>query len=194
MAKLVIIGPDGQQERDLLPVNTLGRHPNNSIQLLDRIVSKEHCVVELRGPRWILRDLGSLNGTYINDQRVAGEQALQHGDQIALGNTRAVFHDPAATGAMSYPGGMSQGATAPVPAYAQGPQVPNPVLRAQTGPNPLAQAPARPPAPPLPPMQQPAPLGQSSSGGQSSLPSAFGPRVQPGPRRARPRRCRRCAT
>ena len=40
MAKLVIIGPDGPQERDLATVNSLGRHPNNTIQLLDRIVSK----------------------------------------------------------------------------------------------------------------------------------------------------------
>lgn len=96
MAKLVIIGPDGPQERDLATVNSLGRHPNNSIQLLDRIVSKEHCFVELRGNRWVLRDLGSLNGTYINDQRVAGESFLSHGDQIALGNTRAVFQDVAA--------------------------------------------------------------------------------------------------
>jgi len=95
MAKLVIIGPDGPQERDLATVNSLGRHPNNTIQLLDRIVSKEHCVVELRGSRWVLRDLGSLNGTYINEQRVAGESFLSHGDQIALGNTRAVFQDVA---------------------------------------------------------------------------------------------------
>ena len=95
MAKLVIIGPDGPQERDLATVNSLGRHPNNSIQLLDRIVSKEHCIVELRGSRWVLRDLGSLNGTYVNEQRVAGESFLTHGDQIALGNTRAVFQDVA---------------------------------------------------------------------------------------------------
>jgi len=95
MAKLVIIGPDGPQERDLATVNSLGRHPNNTIQLLDRIVSKEHCVVELRGSRWVLRDLGSLNGTYVNEQRVAGESFLSHGDQIALGNTRAVFQDVA---------------------------------------------------------------------------------------------------
>ncbi len=93
MAKLVIIGPDGPQERDLATVNSLGRHPNNSIQLLDRIVSKEHCIVELRGSRWVLRDLGSLNGTYVNEQRVAGESFLSNGDQIALGNTRAVFQD-----------------------------------------------------------------------------------------------------
>lgn len=95
MARLLITGPDGQQERELQAHNSLGRHPENSIQLLDRIVSKQHCFVDLRGNRWVLRDLGSLNGTYINDQRVNGEQLLNHGDQISLGNTRAVFHDVA---------------------------------------------------------------------------------------------------
>ncbi len=93
MAKLVIFGPDGPQERDLYPVNTLGRHPSNSIQLLDRIVSKEHCVVEARGTHWFLRDLGSLNGTYVNEQRVHGEAPLAHGDHISMGNTRVLFQD-----------------------------------------------------------------------------------------------------
>jgi adenylate cyclase len=114
MAKLVITGPEGQMERDLSAVNTLGRHPNNSIQLLDRIVSKEHCVVEQRGARWVLRDLGSLNGTYVNDQRVAGEAVLHHGDQITLGGTRAVFHDPA-QGAMAHTGPNPAAATMPTP-------------------------------------------------------------------------------
>ncbi len=93
MAKVVIISPEGQQERELLPTNSLGRHPNNSIQLLDRIVSKEHCIIEQRGVPYVLRDLGSLNGTYINGQRVAGEQLLRDGDEIGLGNTRILFRD-----------------------------------------------------------------------------------------------------
>jgi pSer/pThr/pTyr-binding forkhead associated (FHA) protein len=38
-------------------------------------------------------DLGSLNGTYINGERVMGEQMLRHGDDIALGSTRARFDD-----------------------------------------------------------------------------------------------------
>ena len=76
MAKLLIITPEGQQERELLPNNTLGRHPNNSIQLLDRIVSKEHCTIESRSGRYVLRDLGSLNGTFINGQRVAENEVL----------------------------------------------------------------------------------------------------------------------
>ena len=74
-------------------MNSLGRHPNNSIQLLDKIVSKEHCILELREGRFLLRDLGSLNGTYINGERVRGEAFLKHGDEIALGSTRARYDD-----------------------------------------------------------------------------------------------------
>ena len=96
MARLILVTAEGQQAVDLRPVNSLGRHPNNSIQLLDKIVSKEHCIVEFRVDHYVLRDLGSLNGTYINGERVQGEQALRHGDEIALGSTRARFEDPAA--------------------------------------------------------------------------------------------------
>ena len=40
MARITIIGPEGRQERELGVHNTLGRHPNNTHQILDRIVSK----------------------------------------------------------------------------------------------------------------------------------------------------------
>src|SRR5215470_15660842 len=94
MARLHLVTAEGgQQAIDLRSVNSLGRHPNNSIQLLDKIVSKEHCVIEQRGAEFVLRDLGSLNGTYINGERVRGEGALKHGDEIALGATRARFDD-----------------------------------------------------------------------------------------------------
>jgi len=91
MARLTIIGPEGRQESELGPHNTVGRHPSNTIQILDRIVSKEHCHIDQVDGRWVLKDLGSLNGTYVNGERVS-EQALQHGDEIGLGTTRLVFH------------------------------------------------------------------------------------------------------
>jgi adenylate cyclase len=77
-------------ERELLPHNTLGRHPENTIQLLDRIVSKEHCHVDQVDGQWILKDLGSLNGTFVNGERV-GERVLGQGDEISLGSTRMIF-------------------------------------------------------------------------------------------------------
>jgi adenylate cyclase len=93
MARLILATAEGPQAIELRPANSLGRHPNNSIQLLDKIVSKEHCIVEMRDGQFLLRDLGSLNGTYINGERVKGEQFLRHGDEIALGSTRARYDD-----------------------------------------------------------------------------------------------------
>ena len=93
MARLILATAEGQQAIDLRPTNSLGRHPNNTIQLLDKIVSKEHCILEQRDGRFVLRDLGSLNGTYVNGERVRGETVLYHGDDIALGSTRARYDD-----------------------------------------------------------------------------------------------------
>ncbi|HEY6463336.1 MAG TPA: adenylate/guanylate cyclase domain-containing protein [Polyangiaceae bacterium] len=93
MARLILATAEGQQAIELRPINSLGRHPNNTIQLLDKIVSKEHCILEHRDGHFILRDLGSLNGTYVNGERVRGETALKHGDEIALGSTRARYDD-----------------------------------------------------------------------------------------------------
>ncbi|HET9954242.1 MAG TPA: adenylate/guanylate cyclase domain-containing protein [Polyangiaceae bacterium] len=93
MARVLLSTPDGQQVVELRDHNSLGRHPSNSIQLLDKIVSKEHCTIERRGAGFILKDLGSLNGTYVNGERVNGEQELRHGDDIALGSTRGRFDD-----------------------------------------------------------------------------------------------------
>jgi adenylate cyclase len=134
MARLILLTAEGQQAIELRPINSLGRHPNNSIQLLDKIVSKEHCIVEQRDGMFILRDLGSLNGTYINGERVRGEQLLRHGDEITLGSTRARYDDgtqplppvpplPMAVAAGLPPPAIVQGA-APAPAMSPQQQVP----------------------------------------------------------------------
>ena len=93
MARILLVSPEGQQVVELRDHNSLGRHPSNTVQLLDKIVSKEHCIIERRPNGFTLRDLGSLNGTYVNGERVAGERDLRHGDDIALGQTRARYDD-----------------------------------------------------------------------------------------------------
>jgi adenylate cyclase len=108
MPRLILATAEGQQAIDLRPINSLGRHPNNTIQLLDKIVSKEHCILEQRDGRFILRDLGSLNGTYVNGERVRGETFLKHGDEIALGSTRARYDD--GSGAVLAPPPVGPGA------------------------------------------------------------------------------------
>jgi FHA domain-containing protein/A-macroglobulin complement component/alpha-2-macroglobulin family protein/MG2 domain-containing protein len=90
-AHLVIKTGDTEQVVVLGPMNSLGRHPNNSIQILDKIASKEHCLIERRGDHYVLRDLGSLNGTFINSVRVRDESRLVDGDEISIGSTRGIF-------------------------------------------------------------------------------------------------------
>jgi len=93
MARLIFQDEQGRQAIELSAVNRLGRHPNNSIQVLDTIVSKEHCVIEQHGNATILRDLGSMNGTFVSGERVAGTRPLRHGDAIQMGNTIMMFDD-----------------------------------------------------------------------------------------------------
>ena len=71
---------------------TIGRHPNQAIQLLDRVVSKAHATVG-RGEdgRFVLTDGGSRNGTYLNGELVHGSSALRNGDKITIGSTDLFF-------------------------------------------------------------------------------------------------------
>lgn len=175
MPRLTIISPEGRQEADLLPHNTLGRHPNNTVQVLDRIVSKEHCHVDLVDGRWLLRDLGSLNGTYINGERV-GERALNPGDEITLGATRILFDGDGAlrAGRQIPPGYGLSGLSAPVLQAVSAPPIPMPFL-------PTAQ----PVAAPVFPVHQGLPPGQTTTpfggGQQRPAPQPAAMPVQPKP-------------
>ena len=71
------------------PRTTLGRKPGNDIVLDNMVVSGEHCVFELEGLADVyLRDLGSTNGTYINDHMAKARVQLHDGDVIAIGPFR----------------------------------------------------------------------------------------------------------
>jgi adenylate cyclase len=96
MAKIIVSGNDQRREYELAAVNTIGRHPDNTLQILDRIVSKEHAQV-LRQPdgRFLFRDLGSLNGSFLHGERVH-EHILREGDEIMLGSTSLTFQEKSA--------------------------------------------------------------------------------------------------
>jgi adenylate cyclase len=91
MPKIIVITNNEEKAYELGPVATIGRHPENSIQLLDRIVSKEHAQI-IRQPdgRFLFRDLGSLNGSFYKDERV-GDLILSEGDEIVMGAVRLVY-------------------------------------------------------------------------------------------------------
>jgi adenylate cyclase len=93
MAKLIVISGEERQEFELAAFNTLGRHPENTIQILDRIISKEHAqILRAADGRFLLRDLRSLNGTFLRGERVT-EHLLNDGDEFTMGSTRIVFGD-----------------------------------------------------------------------------------------------------
>ncbi|TMQ10774.1 MAG: FHA domain-containing protein [Deltaproteobacteria bacterium] len=93
MAKLIVISGDERQEFELAAFNTIGRHPDNTIQILDRIISKEHAQIQRAADgRYLLRDLRSLNGTFMRGERVA-DHYLSDGDEFTMGSTRIVFVD-----------------------------------------------------------------------------------------------------
>lgn len=97
MAKLILLTGGIRKEFELGEFNTIGRHPDNSVQILDRIVSKEHAhVIQQSDGTFMLKDLGSLNGTYVGNTRVH-EQILKHGDEITMGSTRLLYSERPAT-------------------------------------------------------------------------------------------------
>lgn len=72
-------------------LHTIGRHPQNDILLDDVAVSSRHAVIEASENSYldgycdfILKDLGSTNGTYVNDERLHGEQKLVNGDLVRI--------------------------------------------------------------------------------------------------------------
>jgi pSer/pThr/pTyr-binding forkhead associated (FHA) protein len=72
-------------------VNLAGRHPNADIFLDDVTVSRRHVEIVRSGNGFELRDLGSMNGTYLNSERV--DQAhLNDGDEIQIGKFRLTFY------------------------------------------------------------------------------------------------------
>jgi transcriptional regulator with GAF, ATPase, and Fis domain/pSer/pThr/pTyr-binding forkhead associated (FHA) protein len=70
---------------------TLGRATTNRIVLKDDLCSREHAEVSFSAGHWRVRDLGSLNGTRVNNQRLQGEHELVAHDDVYLGRTHLLF-------------------------------------------------------------------------------------------------------
>jgi pSer/pThr/pTyr-binding forkhead associated (FHA) protein len=73
---------------------TTGRSDQNDLVLDDKLVSRLHAIFMRRGDVILLEDLGSHNGTYVNDERLHTIRQLHHGDTIVVGTSRILFEDP----------------------------------------------------------------------------------------------------
>ncbi|MFD0024062.1 DUF1707 and FHA domain-containing protein [Streptomyces sp. NPDC058382] len=63
----------------------IGRDPGNGLRLSHETVSRMHAELTVHDGRWLLRDLGSTNGTCVNGQRVVGTVSVREGDQVSFG-------------------------------------------------------------------------------------------------------------
>jgi pSer/pThr/pTyr-binding forkhead associated (FHA) protein len=77
---------------------TIGRHPSSDIFLDDITVSRRHAEVLREGGRFLVKDVGSLNGTYVNRARVDVAE-LVSGDEVQIGKFRLVFFQGTGEGA-----------------------------------------------------------------------------------------------
>ena len=95
---MVLRGPN-RGARFLLDsaLTTTGRHPDSDIFLDDVTVSRKHAVFEQTDSVFAVRDVGSLNGTYVNRQRI-DSAVLNSGDEVQIGKFRLVFYTPRAAG------------------------------------------------------------------------------------------------
>ena len=72
---------------------TIGRDPGNDMPLPMTRVSSVHAAITCKNHQWFIRDLGSSNGTKINNVRIRGAIAIKPGDRVKLGNVQIQFVD-----------------------------------------------------------------------------------------------------
>ena len=72
-------------------VTTIGRHPESDIFLDDVTVSRRHAEFQRDEGKFVIHDVGSLNGTYVNRQRV-DETQLANGDELQIGKFKLTFY------------------------------------------------------------------------------------------------------
>ena len=70
----------------------LGRHPDSEISLDDITVSRRHADIRRADEGYEIADSGSLNGTYVNQERIE-RAVLQHGDELQIGKFRLVYFE-----------------------------------------------------------------------------------------------------
>ena len=88
-ASVLVVHLDGQKPRTrpLDGSTTLGRGVECELRLDDTYVSQQHARIFDRGGNWYVEDLGSTNGTFVNEQKLVAPAMLTPGDKIRVGTT-----------------------------------------------------------------------------------------------------------
>lgn len=91
---VTLSGCDGLEPNTVLalqPFTTLGRGAGNTIVVPDTFASSEHALISWRSGQWWLEDLGSRNGTQLNDETITSPAVLGTGDVISVGQVKFKF-------------------------------------------------------------------------------------------------------
>jgi len=136
---------------------TIGRDPGNGIVIVDAEVSRKHARLTMQKDGYLLEDLGSTNGTFVNGQRLNGPYKLQSGDLVALGEQVVLAYEsnqPEASATVVSPKSAGHASAAkptparplpPLPAQAARPATPPQGFAGQVPQGPVSAAPAAPP-------------------------------------------------
>ena len=83
------------QEVDRRELNSelvIGRAPECGVAIRDILLSRRHCFLEEGPTGWLIADLNSKNGTFINGEKLIGSRLLQDVDVIRMGRSKIIFH------------------------------------------------------------------------------------------------------
>lgn len=118
MARLILESGGERRETRITGPVTIGRSPSATFSIDDKTLSREHTVVQGQAGRYVVKDLESKNGTYLNGKLIKQPETLKHGDRLKIGPaTFMIVWDPEDTAA-------ERSATAPATRPAAVPRAP----------------------------------------------------------------------
>jgi adenylate cyclase len=101
---------DDNLAHDLEDFNLIGRSQDATIRLVDSGISRQHATIRREGQLFWVTDLGSANGSYVNDVAISTARALRSGDRVQFGNSQFWFYqDDPQMNAAYMPGTSTQG-------------------------------------------------------------------------------------
>jgi hypothetical protein len=97
MAQFQFVMRSGPTPGETFPLEgdqlVIGRDASNNITINDAEISRKHARLSFQGGKYILEDLGSTNGSFVNGQRLAGPVVLKPGDVVSLGEQIVLMYD-----------------------------------------------------------------------------------------------------
>jgi pSer/pThr/pTyr-binding forkhead associated (FHA) protein len=118
----IVEGDEAGRQAALTGSIEIGRDASSTLALQDDQMSRHHARVSAQGDTAVVEDLGSTNGTYVNEQPIEGPRELRAGDRIRVGLTvlelrtaQEVEHQPSAVQPIPQVTRLSQGVLEPVP-------------------------------------------------------------------------------